>query len=125
MTSNSAWVTTIRSQPASRAASMIARASAAAECPVSTTSFCAAHSFNTSRTAGSTLPSSPTTLMPDGASLSRVTWLFASNVGNHTTRAEPALHAPHPPDGVDVDAAGGAVERDAAEHLHARDTPAR
>src|SRR5947209_15667917 len=68
---------------------MMARASAADECPVSTTSFCAAHSFSTSRTAGSTLPSSPTTLMPDGASLRRVTWLFASNVGNHTTRPSP------------------------------------
>src|SRR5436853_610829 len=72
MTSNSAWVTTMRSQPASRAASMIARASSPDECPVSTTSFCAPHSFRTSRTAGSTLPSSPTTLIPEGASLSRV-----------------------------------------------------
>src|SRR5437773_8717926 len=88
-TANSAWVTTMRSQPASRAASMMARASVGEAWPVQTTSFCWAQTLRTSRTAGSALPSAPTTLTPSGASLKCLTWLSASKVGNHTTRPKP------------------------------------
>jgi hypothetical protein len=63
-TSNSAWVTTIRSQPASRANSMIARHSVGDAWPVQSTSFCWAQIFAISRSAGSALPSGTNDLDP-------------------------------------------------------------
>src|SRR5438046_2210310 len=90
-TSNSAWVTTIRSQPASRAASTIASTSVGEAWPVQSTSFCWAQIFATSRTVGSALPSGPTTLMPSGASLKCLTWLSASTVGGRRGREDADL----------------------------------
>ena len=85
-TSNWAWVTTMRSQPSSRAAAMSASASSAEAWPVCTTSRWAAQTFSTARAAGSTAPRSSTTRMPAGAVPARRTWLSASKVGNQTTR---------------------------------------
>src|SRR5438445_2905048 len=58
-TSNSEWVTTIRSQPASRAASTIASTSEGDAWPVQRMSFCWAQILATSRSAGNAVPAGP------------------------------------------------------------------
>ena len=89
-TSNCACVTTIRSQPSSRAAAMRASAcSARRVAGVDDEPLRARTPSAPSRTAGSTAPRSSTTRMPEGAVPARRTWLSASKVGNHTTRPWP------------------------------------
>ena len=85
-TSNCACVTTMRSQPASRAAAMRASACSADEWPVCTTSRWRAQTLRISRAAVEAPPPSSTTPMPAAAVPRCLTWLSASNVGNHTTR---------------------------------------
>ena len=122
-TSNWAWVTTMRSQPSSRAAAMRASASSGEAWPVCTTRRWAAQILSTARAAGRTLPRSSTMprVTPGGAVPPGALHMVVGVERREPDHAaEAALHAPHPFDGLRIEPAHRVVERDAAEHLDAR-----